>query len=176
MDRVAQVLGCAKRVTVFAGLAGQMYASVPGPNQSQSRAVARFFERSMFLYIKPQDTFSFSEEDARREQDNGTIKEFPDSEMKRRASQSEFGNLFIMVLFMIAERNAWSTVTWPLILVLDVEDVKDLKESVVKLMMETYPQLCHTADKLTFATFFDPKVSLVSDDEIDWLLVVCSAL
>jgi len=106
---------------------------------------------------------SFSEEDARREQDNGTIKEFvPDFEMKRRVAQGEFGNLLIMVLFMIAEKNAWSVVTWPLIPVLDVEDVKDLKASVVKLMMETYLQLSHTADKLTFATFFDPKVSLVS--------------
>jgi len=66
-----------------------------------------------------------------------------------------------MVLFTIAEKNVWSTVTWPLILVLDVEEVKDLKASVLKLMMETYPQLCNTADKLTFATFFDPEVSVV---------------
>ena len=36
-DRVAAVLGCAERVTVFTGLAGQMYTSVPGPNQSLSR-------------------------------------------------------------------------------------------------------------------------------------------
>jgi len=63
-----------------------------------------------------------------------------------------------MVLFMIEEKNVWSTVTWPLIPVLDVEEVKDLKESVLKLMMETYPQLCNTADKPTFATFFDPEV------------------
>jgi len=58
----------------------------------------------------------FVEEDARRAQDNGTIQEFIlDSELKRRAAQGEFGDLFVMVLFMIAERNAWSTVTWPLI-------------------------------------------------------------
>jgi len=156
------VLGCAERVTVFAGLAGQMYTSVPGPNQSQSRAVARFFEHSMFLYIKPQDKLSFSEEDARREREDGTIKEFvPAAELRRRAAQGEFGELFIMVLFTITERNMWSTVIWPLIPVLDVEEVKDLKTSVLKLMMETYPQLCNTADKLTFATFFDPEVSLV---------------
>jgi len=91
-DRVAEVLGCAERVTVFAGLAGQMYTSVPGPNQSQSRAVARFFEHSMFLYIKPQDKLSFSEEDARREREDGTIKEFvPAAELRRRAAQGEFG-------------------------------------------------------------------------------------
>jgi len=91
-DRVAAVLGCAERVTVFAGLAGQMYTSVPGPNQSQSRAVARFFEHSMFLYIKPQDKLSFSEEDARREREDGTIKEFvPAAELRRRAAQGEFG-------------------------------------------------------------------------------------
>jgi len=161
-DRVAQVLGCAERDTVFAGLAGQMYASVPGPNQEQSRAVALFFERSMFLYIKPQDKLFFSEEDARREKENGTIKQFiPDAELKRRAKNGEFGDLFVMVLCMIAERNAWSTVTWPMIAVLQVEDVKDLKESVVKLMMETYPELCNKADKLTFSTFFDPEVRLV---------------
>jgi len=57
-DQVAAALGCAERVTVFAGLAGQLYTSVPGPNQSQSRSVAGFFENSMFLYIKPQDKFA----------------------------------------------------------------------------------------------------------------------
>jgi len=39
------------------------------------------------------------------------MKEFvPDLEMKRRAAQGEFGNLFIMVLFMIAKemRGPWS--------------------------------------------------------------------
>jgi hypothetical protein len=175
-DRVAQVLGCAERATVFAGLAGQMYALVPGPNQFQSRAVALFFERSMFLYIKPQDKLIFSEEDARREQENGTIKQFiPNAELKRRASQGEFGDLFVMVLCMIAERNAWSSVTWPLIAVLDVTDVKDLKESVVKLMMETYPQLCNKTDKLTFSTFFDPEVRLASDNRINWRLLACAA-
>jgi len=72
------------------------------------------------------------------------------------------------------ERNAWSVVTWPLIPVLDVEDVKDLKASVVKLMMETYLQLWHTADKLNFATFFDPELSLVSCVWWwDWLAVAC---
>jgi len=130
-DQVTQVLGCAKRATVFAGLAGQMYASVPGPNQFQSRAVALFFERSMFLYIKQQDKLYFSEEDARREQVNGTFKEFlPDSELKRRAAHGEFGDLFVMVLFMIAERNTWSTVTWPAPPALDVEDVKGSRQKM----------------------------------------------
>jgi len=36
-DQVAAALGCAKRVIVFAGLAGQMYNSVPGQNQLLSR-------------------------------------------------------------------------------------------------------------------------------------------
>jgi len=57
-DQVAAALGCAMRVTVFVGLAGQMYTSVPGLNQSQSRSVAGFFEHRMFLYIKPQDKLS----------------------------------------------------------------------------------------------------------------------
>jgi len=59
--------------------------------------------------------------------------------------------------------------------VLDVTDVKDLKESVVKLMMETYPELCNKTDKLTFSTFFDPEVRLASDNRIDWWLLVCAA-
>ena len=81
-----------------------------------------------------------------------------------------------MVLFFITERNARSTVTGPLTQVLDVVDVKDLKESVVHLMMETYPELCNKVDKLTFATFFDPEVSLASGNETDWLFVWCAAL
>jgi len=48
-----------------------------------------------------------------------------------------------MVLFFIAERNTLSTVTGPLTQVLNVVDVKDLKEYVVFLMIKTYPELCN---------------------------------
>jgi len=88
-----------------------------------------------------------------------------------RAAQGEYDDLFVMVLFFIAERNAWSTVTRPLTQMLNVVDVKDLKEYVVNLMIKTYPKLCNKTDKLTFATFFDPEVSVASNNEIDWLFV-----
>ena len=67
-------------------------------------------------------------------------------------------------------------VTGPLTQVLNVVDVKDLKEYVVFLMIKTYPELCNKADKLTFATFFNPKVSVVSNNEIEWIFVWCAAL
>jgi len=109
---------------------------------------------------------SFSQADACKEQLDGTIKEFiPAQELQRRAAQGKFSDLFIMVLFFIAERNAWSTVTGPLTQVLDVVNVKDLKESVVHLMMETYPELCNKAD-----------MSVAFDNELDWLFVWCALL
>ena len=130
----------------------------------------------MYIIARRETHHHRAQRDARREKENGTIKQFiPDAELKRRTKNGEFGDLFVMVLCKIAERNAWSSVTWPMIAVLEVEDVNDLKEAVVKLMIETYPELCNKADKLTFSTFFDPEVRLVSDNQIHSRLLVCAA-